>query len=225
LFVEGPLQGVGAIQISGYGAFVSAPVSWAPVDTGSLTVSFWARKVPEGTVLFSLRSPASEAFLQVHYLGKNEAGKGVYELRVPSTGESKTLEIVHWGSTDDWFWYSLAYDAVKGETFFSVYSPKHHMGTEQIGMGKDTKLDAVRLMELPLSSRTCGSDGKDDSEEKAAGSPGEKVAFVAPSASKADSTPPPPSADLSFLVFHNEGSERGALLALSKQSRRYDINV
>jgi Rps23 Pro-64 3,4-dihydroxylase Tpa1-like proline 4-hydroxylase len=231
---EGPLQGVGAIQISGYGAYVSAPVSWMPIDTGSLTVSFWARKVPEGTALFSLRSPASEAFIQVRYLGKSEAGKGVYELRVPSTGESKTLEIVYWGSTDDWFWYSLAYDAVKGETSFSVYSSKHHMGTEHIGMGEcgkaytvatcnGAKLDAVRLLELPLATRTCGVNGMSDSEGKAAGAPGEKVAFVAPSE---DSTPPPPSADLSFLIFHNEArTNESAVLALSKQARRYDISV
>jgi hypothetical protein len=234
---EGPLQGVGAIQISGYGAYVLAPVSWTPVDTGSITVSFWARKVPEGTVLFSLQSAASESLIEVRHLGEKDAGKHVYELRVPSAGESKTIEIVHWGSMDDWFWYSLAYDTVKGETVFSVYSTKHHMGTEQIGMGESgkaeavapsngTKLDVVRLLELPLATRTCGVNGIDDSEGKAAGAPGEKAAFVAPSASKADSTPPPPSADLSFLVIHNEAqTNESAVLALSKQARRYDINV
>lgn len=230
---EGPLQGVGAVQINGYGAYVSAPVSWAPVDTGSLTVSFWARKMPEGTVVLSLQSLASKSFIEVRYLGKNEASKQVYELRVPSTGKSKTLEIVH---TDDWFWYSLAYDAVKGETFFSVCSQKHHIGTigtEQIGSDeaeatcKDLKPDVVRLLELPLATRTCGVDvTNDDSEGKAAGAPGEKLAFVAPSASKADSTSPPPSVDISFLIFHNEArTNESTLLTLSKQVRRYDINI
>jgi hypothetical protein len=184
-----------------------------------------------------LQSPASESFIQVRSLGKNEASKLVYELRVPSTGESKTLEIVHWGSRDDWFWYSLAYDAVKGETFFSVYSPKHHMGTEQIGMGEcgkaeavvtcnGTKPEVVRLLELPLATRKCGADGNDDSEGKAAGVPGEKAAFMVPSAGKVDSTPPSPSVDISFLVFHNEArTNESTVLALSKQARRYDINV
>jgi hypothetical protein len=235
---EGPLKGVGAIQIRGYSSHVSAPVSWTPVDTGSLTVSFWARKMPEGTLLFALQSSASESFFQVRYLGKNEAGQQVYELRVPSTGKSKTLEIVHSGSTDDWYWYSLAYDAVKGNTSFSVYSPKHHMGTERIGTGecgkvetecacKGTKPDVVRLLELPPATRTCGADGIGDSEGKAAGVPEEKAAFVvAPSASKADSTPSPPSVEMSFLIFHNEArTNETAVLALSKQARRYDINV
>jgi hypothetical protein len=232
---EGPLEGVGAIQISGYSSYVSAPVSWTPVDIGSLTVSFWARKAPEGTVLFSLQSPASVSFIQVRYLGKNEAGKEFYELRVPSTGKIKILEILHWGSMDDWFWYSLAYDAVKGETSFSVYSSKHHMGTERIGMGecgkaettcKGTKPDVVRLLELPLASRICGANGIDGSEGKAAGAPGEKAAFVAPSVSKADSTPPPPSVDISFLIFHTEArTNESTVLALSKQARRYDVNV
>jgi hypothetical protein len=196
--------------------------------------SFWARKVPEGTVLCSLQSSASESFIQVRSLGKNEAGKLVYELRVPSTGESKTLETVHLGSTDEWLWYSLAYDAVKGETFFSVYSPKNHMGTEQIGMGEYGKAeavaicksDAVRLLHLSLATRTCEADSHDDSEGKAAGVPGEKAAFVVPSAGKVCSTPPPPSVEVSFLIFHNEArTNESTLLAMSKQARRYDINV
>jgi hypothetical protein len=204
--VDGPYAGVGALQVS---SRLQAVWSDNSIFDG-VTVSFWVRRVPEGTVLVSLDQD-NQTLMSVTLSSRRDR-MHTWQLQ---RGED-AVEVTFRVDDEEWLWCSMVMaakrDAFVAELLFQSQRGEH--------LGNTTLVQSTQA--------TCSSDT--DSKGSLITSLLEPLQPV-PTVDEADLDGDqsnrmvlPQPVDISFLVLHRVALSLEERRSLGYQIKRYDIN-
>ena len=250
--MEGPHQNVGALRLTGGGSHggltmtIEAPLSLFSRQ-GGLTVSFWVRRVQHGTTLMALKC-GNRTIISASHHNYTEQGdstnlaqeKSVFLRISESSAPESTFDYVL-ADPDVWLWCSMSYHGLSSTFRFACWS---HSGN-LLGVAT-TAVDAATLLcgdeegdnndkngPMELVMLSAPSLDEQDSETASAAFVVAQNGDVAPTATTTafvqrqtgEQPPPPPHADVSFIVVHDQILEPGEAGNLRRQVLRYDVHL
>lgn len=187
-----------------------------------LTVSFWARKIPTGTILVSLEGLLlarldDDGNVHLQSISEKPPSTDAKSIKLPDTIKS------------EWFWISLTIrDGGKGSELF-IYANGDQSG-DLVGsthLEHDIVDCKSALNELHLIKRENPGSGNNESTD-------ERVAFITSPVNKEEIEPENiafvnvdknfPAMDVSFIIIHNASLREEEISSLRFQTKRYDIN-
>jgi hypothetical protein len=220
LQVDGPYGGVGALQVSS-----RLQAVWSNSSlSDSISISFWVRKVPAGTVLVSLEQNEQTALSAT--LSNLRDNVHTWQLR---QGED-VAEVTFRAEDDEWLWCSLVVGARNDDpstTAKRVEAELLFQSQRGAQLGSTT---LVRSIEATCSSDTDSKGSLIVSLlEPARPVPAEDAAdfdrdHVHRDARRQDENVPAQPVDVSFVVLHRTALSLEARRSLRYEIKRYDIN-
>jgi hypothetical protein len=214
LLDDGPYGGVGAVRVSSAGGGLRAEWTDRSLPPEGVTISFWVRNVPEGTVLVSLGS-GNRTVASVTLSSRRDKVHTWQLQRRDQVAKTTFL-----ADGDEWLWCSLLLLSSNNPSA----TPKP-LGAELLFQSqRGEQLGIISLVES--EDPTCLSDT--NNETRLTLSLLEPVQPVR-TTGELDGDPPDRTVrhqpvDISFLVVHRDALSLEERRSLRYQIKRYDIN-
>lgn len=214
LQVDGPYRGVGALQVSS-----RLQAVWTETSlSDDITISFWVRKVPEGTVLLSLEQD-NQMVTSVTLLSR-QVNVHTWQLQLGEQVANMSFRL----SDEDWLWCSLVLVAMnnasttgkhfEAELLFQSERGKQLGITSLVQSNEPTCLrDSDNKASLKLSLLETPQPVEDDWDEQSGRMVRRQGKHV-----------PAQLVDISFVVLHRAVLSLEERDSLRHQIKRYDIN-